>query len=258
MRTICREICRQKNITPGTIEESIFGAVDEIFSDIWKTYQMDYKTTLEIKILRHYYTREIGAETVALWKFQLNRTMSEIMPKYNTFYKALSELSENSFFADTNIKESYNRSGSDTEEGSGSTTGTAKNNGTQSTETSTKNNAENSGTSWQEYSDTPQGAITGLDAGNYLTNATKNQNSATNTGTASSSGSTKTENNGETSGTSTSTRAAKSTEEYVKTLIGKNGTESYIDLYNKLVSSYNDIDMMIINDLNDCFINLWE
>lgn len=55
-------------------------------------YQRKYltdaeKAGLEEKILRHYYFREIGLETVAKWKFYLESRMNEIMPYYDEMYR---------------------------------------------------------------------------------------------------------------------------------------------------------------------------
>lgn len=47
----------------------------------------DEKEALEEKILRHYYFREIGLETVAKWKFYLESRMNEIMPYYDEMYR---------------------------------------------------------------------------------------------------------------------------------------------------------------------------
>ena len=35
----------------------------------------------------HYYTREIGFETVGLWKLKLQTKLNEIMPYYNKLYE---------------------------------------------------------------------------------------------------------------------------------------------------------------------------
>lgn len=56
------------------------------------TYPREYltdteKAGLEEKILRHYYFREIGLETVAKWKFYLESRMNEIMPYYDEMYR---------------------------------------------------------------------------------------------------------------------------------------------------------------------------
>ena len=51
-------------------------------------FDENYRSVLETKILRHYYTREIGFETVGLWKHYLKTKLNEIMPKYNKLYEA--------------------------------------------------------------------------------------------------------------------------------------------------------------------------
>lgn len=69
-----------------------------------KTYPIfeeAYRNVLNDKIKEHFYFREIGFETIALFKRFLNRKMNEIMPLYNQFYlsqKLITEpLSNNSF-----------------------------------------------------------------------------------------------------------------------------------------------------------------
>lgn len=47
-----------------------------------------YRPTLNDKIIRHYYFREIGAETLAQFRWFMRRTMHEIMPYYNQLYKS--------------------------------------------------------------------------------------------------------------------------------------------------------------------------
>lgn len=51
-------------------------------------FDESYRSVIETKILRHYYTREIGLETVGLWKLKLNTKLNEIMPYYNKLYKS--------------------------------------------------------------------------------------------------------------------------------------------------------------------------
>ena len=43
---------------------------------------------LEIKILMHFYTREIGEETFGLWQLRLCDRLNVIMPYYNQLYKS--------------------------------------------------------------------------------------------------------------------------------------------------------------------------
>lgn len=51
-------------------------------------YQEAYRETLNNKIIRHYYTREIGAETVGRWKMFVRDAMWLIMPYYNQLYES--------------------------------------------------------------------------------------------------------------------------------------------------------------------------
>lgn len=53
-------------------------------------FNESYRNTLNKKIIEHYYFREIGSETAALFVYRLNRRMSEIMPYYNQLYNTQS------------------------------------------------------------------------------------------------------------------------------------------------------------------------
>ena len=72
-----------------------YGKVSDILDNSWnKVFDFDfpifdetYRSVLCKKILMHYYTREIGLETVGLWKLKLETKMNEIMPYYNKLYQ---------------------------------------------------------------------------------------------------------------------------------------------------------------------------
>lgn len=69
------------------VDEIVEAARSKIF-DYYPIFDESYRPVLERKILRHYYTREIGDETFALWKLHLNNKMQEIMPYFNKLYTA--------------------------------------------------------------------------------------------------------------------------------------------------------------------------
>ena len=69
------------------VNDIISNSEDKIFEE-YEIFDENYRSILNQKILRHYYTREICAETVGLWKLWLNNTMNEIMPYYNQLYKS--------------------------------------------------------------------------------------------------------------------------------------------------------------------------
>lgn len=65
----------------------------------------EYRPTLEKKILMHYFNKEIGFETVGLWKFYLEERLNLIMPYYNEVYKTT--VKEYDWLTDTNAHETY-------------------------------------------------------------------------------------------------------------------------------------------------------
>mgnify|MGYP001604760735 FL=1 len=89
--------------------------------------------------------REIGFETVGLFKFKLENKLNEIMPYYNQLY--LSERMEFDPLANTN----YTREGNRKNEANGNTNGTSKN--------------------IDKYSETPQSGLDDVETGRYLTTA---------------------------------------------------------------------------------------
>ena len=72
----------------SSIDEIIEDALPIIFSFDFPIFDEEYREVLETKILRHYYTREIGCETYGLWKLRLQTKLNEIMPYYNKLYES--------------------------------------------------------------------------------------------------------------------------------------------------------------------------
>ena len=73
-----------------TIElRHVAGLVDvpKLYLSKYPIFDEGYRTPLNQKILDHYWTREIGQETIDMWGFYLRRKMNEIMPVYNELYK---------------------------------------------------------------------------------------------------------------------------------------------------------------------------
>ena len=141
------------------IEDILDKSWNKIFSD-FPIFDEEYRAELCMKILRHYYTREICCETVGRWKLFLSDKMKNIMPYYNQLYQ--SELLK--------IQPLVSVDRSVTHEGSGNETKTTKRNATNTSSSRTDGSTD----TWSYYSDTPQGGIDGLDSNDYLTNATHN------------------------------------------------------------------------------------
>lgn len=88
VRYICEEKCGiDTTKIPTSPEDIITLASPKIFEN-YPIYNENYRNVLNKKILKHYYFREIGFETYAMWKFKLNAKMNEIMPYYNELYRA--------------------------------------------------------------------------------------------------------------------------------------------------------------------------
>jgi hypothetical protein len=53
----------------------------------YTTFDPGHKPILDGKIIDHFYNREIGYETVDMFRLAMRRTMNEIMPYYNQLYE---------------------------------------------------------------------------------------------------------------------------------------------------------------------------
>ena len=217
VRDLCEELYGWDNheemkYNPGynDVDNIIEFARKKIFDFQYPIFDDNYKKTLETKIIKHYYFREIGAESYGQWKFWLNREMNEIMPYFNQLYK--SELLEfNPFY---NSEKVITRDGEKTSdritEGSSDSVSFTDNHGVSTSDrdvdTHTVNKTEYEGHSdsetdsrttengsytkdetdkttgthngektydhWNAFSDTPQGGLNGIESNTYLTSAT--------------------------------------------------------------------------------------
>lgn len=292
VRFICEQYAGEFTSSDySTVESIIENSRKKIFDFDFPIYDENYRSVLETKILKRYYTREIGFETVALWKFWLNKRLNEIMPYYNQLYKS-TLLEFNPFYdADytttSNANKKFDEANSRSSTATGNnlrtdalktaTTGSETNTRTDNLHTATENTEEstNGNTSRDLYSDTPQGALTGVEAENYLTNARKvtedgnnhttNSGSVTNTGTQA----VDSKNSQETNYTGTQKnettnnanengkRNYTDTSDYLEHVAGKRGGASYSAMLQEYRETFINIDVMIINELSDLFMNVW-
>lgn len=218
--TEVRYICEE---AAGLVESEGQKKVNDILKEVWDKvipqdfpiWDEEYRPVLCQKILKHYYTREIAFETVGLWQLKLETKLAEIMPYYNELYAT--KLLKYDPFRDVDYRTEHEGSSNTTSEES--TTG------------------DGSGTTWNVYSDTPQGALTNVKNETYLTDARKVENEYENAGTR----------NGDIS----------NTDEYVTHIYGKYSTKTYMSLIKEVRDIIINIDMMIIDDLKELFFNLW-
>lgn len=315
------------------INDIIANSEDQIFEE-YPIFDENYRSVLNTKILRHYYTREICAETVGLWKLWLNNTMNEIMPYYNQLYR--SELLKFNPLYDVEVTTSHlgNENGQSEKSEEYSKEGESeidnlshdnivnteinhKDNTLEKEENniSNENSKENLNRNENEtidrgtektnvnrntnrYSDTPQGGLDGMESiedNLYLTNATildgnsndigvekterdtditetnkvdkintsntngnekliseENKNATQNKINQSNSTNTVSETN-----SGTTTQKFNNLNQYTERVAGKRNGMSYSALLNEFRSTFLNIDMKIIKDLENLFFKLY-
>lgn len=204
------------------VDEIIHKAAPKIFDFDFPIFDESYRVELETKILKHFYTREIGAETVGLFKLWLNTTMNEIMPEMNQYYKSTLFEYNPLYATDIHTERARTTSG----ENENTTTG------------SSANETQNGST--DKYSDTPQGGLTGVIEGTYLTSARVQDDNGTS--------STEFENvaNGN----------FEDNEDFAEHVYGYNGWSP-----SKLVEDFRkaiiNVDLMVIQRLEPLFMQIW-
>lgn len=268
LRTICETYagCTEQQGL-NKVDDVISKALPKLFDFDFPMYDESYRSVLETKIVKHFYTREICAETVGRWKLFLNERLNLIMPYYNQRYK--STLIEFNPMYDVDLTTDHNKDNGGNSESSSNGTSNTENNRTYGrTDKYERNLAENSNNStnrndWEYYSDTPQGGIDGLENNNYLTNATHNADADTSNTTSSQTGndSRSINDTDDTSIQSTGSNNGKSnytdTESYLEHVKGKTAGASFSKMLTEYRNTFINIDNEIINQLNDLFINLW-
>lgn len=317
--TEVRYICE---VEAGMSQDSGYNDIDEIIDKSWKKifkhfpiFDESYRESLCKKILNHYYTREIGAETVALWKFWLNQKMNEIMPYYNKLYLSeqlkydpLHEIDFTRVISENTHDDKNGKSGTDTKDSNTTTTrnssdsavkaentDTEKTDSTQTTTGETENKQVNLGTTSVSsensgkdlHSDTPQGSIQNITENGYLTDArlTSGETSSTtsvDTSVTNNERSTEqnvleeTTTNNHIVNESTLTNLQSSSiaedlgkssteysenniglREYQEHISGKNSSTSYAKLIQDYRNSLLNLDMDIIFELKDLFMNIY-
>lgn len=275
IRMICEGLLNHKKQEGYlSIDNIIKNVRPLIFSFDYPIFDQEYRPVLETKILKHYYTREIGMETYGLWKLRLETKLNEIMPYYNKLY--LSGLADFNPLWDTDI----------TTEVKGKKTGdrgreetvkeTASKDSTNDTEARTEQDAStiqdqtDEGTTFETgtstRSDTPQGGLDGLITDDYLTEASRETKEGRDSRSMHAEGGTNMVTNltqgvtGQENETRDISRNegenTTSTEDYVTRTFGRQGS-TVAEILETLKSELLNIDMMIIKDLECLFMNVW-
>jgi hypothetical protein len=232
VRFICETYAdKSESLGADSVDEIINSSWDKIFDFDFPIFDTNYKSVLCRKILMHYYTREIGFETVGLWKLKLKTKLNEVMPYFNKLY--LSDEFEFNPLIDTDYTREHSGSG----EGNGNRIDSEHN---------TSDETQNlDGTRYDVYSDTPQGSLQNVESGEYLTDARK----------------VTTDNTATTENASTrnlmSQTGYHNTDEYIDHIKGKMGSASYSKLLKEYRDNIINVDMMVIDSLKSLFMLVW-
>lgn len=141
------------------------------FTADWSGGVLVTPQNVAMAIFKHYWMREIGLETVALWKHWLDVKVTEIVPKYLDYEKQIvkaGDVFENVGLTET-LTRQFDRITNDTKTGSSnqymeSDVDSSSHGTNVRTEERTLNSKD-------LYSDTPQNGLTDVEQGNYLTSA---------------------------------------------------------------------------------------
>ena len=258
VRFICENYAGlQESVGYDDVNYVIRASRKKVFDFDYPIFDEKYRSVLETKILMHYYTREICEETVGLWKLRLMAKLNEIMPYYNKLYE--SELLKFNPLYDADYYREGDRNGKQDSTRDDTTSRNSKAGGQDATTTTNRDKY----THWDLYSDTPQGGIEGilgaedepslLDNG-YLTNARHVLHDGDGTTGSATTNYGRTD---DTDSTGTSVFDGRTTEDYAEHVYGKMPGKSYPRLLQEFRDTFLNIDMDIIRELQNLFLNLW-
>lgn len=333
--TTVRAICETaagltSDVGYADVARVLNGSWNKIFED-FPIFEEAHREILCKKILRHYYMDEIAFETAGLWKLELNTKMQEIMPKYNELYSISASITNplynksvtKEFTGNVTDDKTSTRTDNlkDTHSGGVKTTHTdtrtddlTDTNGgklitdtdstrtdnlsakkTIDTDTTVSSEASTSSDVDTYSSDTPQGSLSDVKSGRYMTTANISDSTTTTkgkdttaTGTTDTTVNTGTQKNA-TTDTVTDTRTLKKTgtvkdegtstvtdtsavahtgtvsdvgktvsdSQNTETVTGYDGAEIQGELLAKYSKSVINIDMMIIDELSELFMQIW-
>lgn len=268
VRFICESLTGHDDSTGyDDIDSIIQDAIPLIFSFDFPIFDEEYRNVLCTKILRHYYTREIGLETYGLWKLKLQTKLNEIMPYYNKLYE--SELYKYNPLHDVDMTTTNvgQKTGERTDVQNDNRTNTfsgSRTNENEQTNVASNENTRNVDSQDRDmYSDTPQGTLTGVDTNTYLTNFRKvlGTNNTTDKGNATDIAkgkqTTSDQNTESSTGRNTSVGKTNNTEDYVMHVVGKSAGANYAKMIKDFRDNLLNIDMDVIRDLGELFMLLW-
>lgn len=225
VRTICEQAWldshpgSNRHQMPSNPNDVITSVWDKVIPQDWTIWDGGSKKELSISILKHYYIREIGLETVGLFKFYLGMRMAEIMPYYVQLFNSQLDYDDIFNTQDKTVGRGLNRkegesigrtktakmksddtsqtSGTSHDEGNTDTSNQSVSKQTTTTDETfdgeevqentenisaeSSSNASHSTDGLKKYADTPQNGLQDVIDNTYLTNVTIDNASENNT-----------------------------------------------------------------------------
>lgn len=196
----------------------------------------EHKVEFEKKFLAHYFEWEIGVQTIAYFKMLLRNALTEQAPYFNKLYQATD--SDFSPFDDVDITEVIHGAG----------TNEAKSTSNNAMHSHSDDSYDGSHDTEIKTSDTPQGRIEDVKAGNYMSNYENNVGTEENTreNTTDGTNNTSNESNG------------KYDDNRTRNYKGTNGNKSKSQLLVEYRNAIMNIDLMFIEKLQDLFMQIFD
>lgn len=286
-------------VVEQTLDDMSLSHDESNWPKCWKVLGLDdypifdetHRDELNVKIVRHYYTREICSETVGRWRMFMRDAMHSMMPYYNQLYESELKVKNYNFMNDRDLTITQSDIGSETEGKTGTSkqvdsgdtktttdaTQDGKSGSTTEVDTNVTNDSTNTSTSTDTsvFSDTPQSEMIPdeIKQMKYASSVTIDQkdSSATAHGTSVTDGTTKvnatdtTTANGtevgtfatETDRTTSDDRKLNTTDELARSEVGVLSSRS--NLLKQWRETMLNIDQLVINDreLRECFLMVW-
>ena len=231
-------------------------------------FDEDYRATLNNDIIRHYYMREIGCETLEQFAFRVRGHMIRMMPYYNDLYRAkISAFAAEHMWSsgETSYTErrEHHETGSRTTADDSSTTGTLQRSETVDRDTtgSSSNVTDTSATA--ANLELPMGSLGSsndvFESGEYATSRDKSTSHGTSTSTTGGTEDVATATSENTGGTVDRDISEESSTDYDEMITRdtEDRREPVFDMFARFASELIDIDDMIVQSLEPFFMGVY-
>lgn len=233
------------------VNKAIEAGRKTIFTFNYDLFDPLYKPVIETKFLRHYYVREIGMETVGLWKLRLEDKWNMLLPYYNKLWESELLKFNPLYDVDYTVENTGDRYSNRFNNGESESKASGTNKDSRSSNSEDESNTHNI----NKFSDTPQGGLDGVIETDWLTTATEDIGDR--------SGKTKNTTAGISENESLASSLTKSIgnihdiDDYMKHVSGKMGRHNYSQLLLDFRKTFLNIDKMFIDEMNDLFMLIY-